>query len=369
LLRSTGYSIDELIHEKWWNIFYPNGKNDPEIIKLNEISSFGHRSVRDHVMVLPAKNGEDRYISWTTANIFDEDGNPKELIGLGTDITSERLRANKKAEEEKMNALASMAGGLAHEISNALQPILGLSEICAIQVAGKDQKLEESMHIIKRNALHCRDIVNGVLSFSRRDVRETKVYNLRELLSEVIDFADEFLAVDIKVACKGFGDDPDITQTEELNIKVSRTEMVQIMANLFANASHAMQQCGIIEVVLDKITIDGNGTKQNDLKKGKYALISVKDTGCGMDEDIQQSLFEPFFTTKGVGEGTGLGLASVYGIMKSYGGAIQVQSKPGEGSTFSLYIPVVENDKEQANATQTTIKKGDVHEDGQHTRH
>ena len=367
LLRSTGYTLQELLGKEWWSVFYPGGKQEPEAVRLNHISDNGLRCIRDHVMELKNKHEEIRYISWTTANILDSDGNPIELIGIGTDITEERKRGAMETEEQKMKALASMAGGLAHEISNALQPILGLSELCAMHVAGKDKKLEESMHIIQRNALHCRNIVNGVLSFARRDVKKKQIQNLREVLEGAMEFADEFLPVEVRVRCRGFGDGLNDANSH-LPVNINRTELVQIMANLFTNASHAMKSCGIIEVELGRVTFDGVVTQLHGMPNGDYAVISVKDSGYGMTEDVQKSLFQPFFTTKTVGEGTGLGLAAVYGIIKDWDGAIRVQSKPSEGSTFFLYIPIAD-DKATVELVNNQMLRGGLDENGKHTRH
>lgn len=374
LSRSTGYAMQELLGKKWWDIFYPDGKGNSEINLLNRISANGRRCIRDHVMAMPAKNGSLRYISWTTANVFDEDGNPVELIGLGNDITEERRRANEHAEEQKMKALAAMSGGLAHELSNALQPILGLGEICAMQARqNEDKKLEECMNIIQRNAMHCRDIVNGVLSFARRDVKRKETYHLQPLLEESLEFTDEFLPVEVNVKCTGLDQQAsDPSSPQSMYVQVNRTEMVQIMTNLFTNASHAMQRCGTIEVGLSRAFVDENNASVNSvsLPAGDYAVISVRDTGYGMSEEVQRSLFQPFFTTKTVGEGTGLGLAAVYGIIKDWGGAIRVQSKQGEGSTFFLYIPLVAApESHETRITGQHLQRDDSNENGKYTRH
>lgn len=369
LSRSTGYNMQEILGKKWFDVFYPKGKEDPEFEKLNQLSADGQRSIRDHVTTLRAKNGENRYISWTTANILDEVGNPIELIGLGNDITEERKRAATENEEQKMKALAGLAGGLAHEISNALQPILGLSEICAIQVASKDKKLEECMQIIQRNALHCRNIVNSVLSFARRETKKKKLHNLPEVLTETLSFTDEFLPMDVQVVCKGFNNDPATLHSQDIYANIDRTELVQIMANLFTNASHAMKRAGIIEVTLAEVLIDGVTTKLDNMPNGKYAVIAVKDHGHGMDEDVQKSLFQPFFTTKTVGEGTGLGLAAVYGIIKDWNGTVKVQSALGEGSTFFLYIPVADHPSRMDSLSDRVVEKDGYSENGKYTRH
>lgn len=370
LLHATGYTQQDLLGKNWWDVFYPGGEKNSQIEELNNISANGRRDVHDHVMMLKTKAGENRYISWTTANILDTGGNPVELIGLGADITEERTRAEKAAEEQKMKALAGLAGGLAHEISNALQPILGISEICALQAEGKDEKLHESMRIIQRNALHCRNIVNGVLTFARRDVRKIETYDLRALLEEAMEFTDEFMPPDVQVVCKGFGDGMAADALAPLRATINRTEFVQVMANLFANASHAMKNSGVIEVALDETVIDGTNTKLDSLPAGKYAVVTVKDRGHGMTEDVQKSIFQPFFTTKKVGEGTGLGLAAVYGIMKSWNGTVRVQSQPGAGSTFYLYFPAA-NGSEPSRAAfpDELLQNGELNEDGKHTRH
>lgn len=368
-LETTGYQRDDLLGLNWWKIFYPDGRNDPEIIKLNRASDGGRRTIRDHVMTMRTKDGRERKVSWTTGNIFDDNGQPSALIGVGTDITTERSRAANESEQEKMKALASMAGGLAHEISNALQPVLGMSEILEIRLRGKDEELEECSRTIKRNAMHARDIVVGVLAFSRRDQKKREDYKAGELLDEVMEFADEFLPIDVRVSCFGFGPGDTSGMNDNVHINVNRTEMVQVIANMFTNASHAMKQTGVIEVMLGQASIDEVISVSTGIQPGRYAVISIKDQGTGMSDETKKSLFTPFFTTKPLGEGTGLGLAAVYGIIRDWGGTIKVDSKEHDGTTFHIYIPMVEQEKEDSASAGKAAKTEESNTDGTYTYH
>ncbi|MBI4030229.1 MAG: PAS domain S-box protein [Proteobacteria bacterium] len=369
ILETTGYKKDELLGLNWWKIFYPAGRDDPEIIELNRISDGGRRCIRDHVMTLRTKDGGERKVSWTTGNIFGDDGQPSALIGVGTDITMERSRAANESEQEKMKALASMAGGLAHEISNALQPVLGMSEILEIRLKGKDEELEECSRTIKRNAMHARDIVAGVLAFSRRDQKKKDIYKAADLLDEVMEFADEFLPLDVSVRCFGFGPGDASGANDDVYINVNRTEMVQVIANMFTNAAHAMKQNGVIEVMLGQASVDEVISVSTGIKPGRYAVVSIKDQGIGMNDEVKKSLFTPFFTTKPLGEGTGLGLAAVYGIVRDWGGSIKVDSKECDGTTFHIYIPLVEPEKEQIEKPAGETMETESDADGAHTYH
>lgn len=257
------------------------------------------------------------------------------FAALIRDITDRKKTEDSLREKEKMESLAAMAGGLAHEINNALQPILGLSEAMVDRIGKEDEKGAAYMGTIRDNAFHVRNIVKSVLVFSHKGQREVETHALHGFLNDVIEFADEFVPSGVEI------DISNVAQNlEDYDIEANTTSMVQVFTNLFTNASHAMEQSGVIRIVTDIQYFDLIQSGARDVAEGPYAVVTVADTGCGIDEQTCEHIFEPFFTTKPTGVGTGLGLAAVYGIIRNMKGNIEVSSTPGEGTIFTLYLPV-----------------------------
>lgn len=346
LSRVSGYSQEELKGKNWWKLFYPKGRADPVINDLNVASDYGKKGIKDYVMPLTNKSGQTKMIAWTTVNIFDENGQEiEEFIAVGHDLTEERKRADDDKENHKMRALAMMSGGLAHEINNALQPVLGMADVLNSKLAdSEDEKLRKNVDTLYKNAVHARNIVEQVLNFSRRDAKEHKVSGASKIVNDAIEYCRSTLPETVELQTLGFGEDDNIL--DDIPIKVDDTGMKQVMSNLLNNAADAMEQEGTVKVSL--VPFDQLDDSKGDINPGKYALLAVADDGPGMDPDTLNSLFQPFFTTKKMGKGTGLGLATVYSIVNEWNGKIEVESDVGEGSTFKIYIPKSEEEIDQA---------------------
>lgn len=331
---ASGYKVEDLTGKNWWDVFFPKGKDDPDVKELNIASEKGRHPIKDYVMPLRRRDGLTRMISWTTVNLFDETGeNILEYIAVGHDITDERERAKLEKEHHKMRALALMAGGLAHEINNALQPVLGMADVMKTKFKDDgDPKLQQNLEVLYSNALHARKIVEQVLDFSRRDPEEKKVSGAADVVNEAIDYCRTIIPETVDLDTDGLEDG-----MNEILIKVDDTGMKQVMANLLGNAADAMDNEGWIKVSLSPF--ENNEGILEDMKIGDYALLAVADNGPGMDPETLSTLFQPFYTTKKMGQGTGLGLATVYSIVNEWNGKIEVESELGEGSTFKIYIP------------------------------
>lgn len=258
--------------------------------------------------------------------------------GIIRDITKQKKIEAALQERQRMESLGALAGGLAHEINNALQPVLGLSEALRDRFHDKDEKLTHYMNTIYNNTMHARNIVRDVLTFARKEPKKKELLPMADTLKESVDFADEFLPSSIKVDTSGI--DPGETP---FLVMIDKTGLIQIIANLLTNASHAMNEKGTVKIGMRRAYLDREIAAPLGLAEGDYATISIVDHGCGMSKETMSHLFEPFFTTKPLGVGTGLGLAAVYGIIREWGGKITVNSYPGEGTEFDLYIPVAGN--------------------------
>jgi PAS domain S-box-containing protein len=270
----------------------------------------------------------------------DEDGRPLRMVGTHTDITEHKLaEAQHHAlevqlrESQKMEAIGTLAGGVAHDFNNLLAAILG-NLVLAREDVGEGHPAQESLTEINRAAIRARQLVQQILTFSRRQTQEMVRQPLTPLVEEALGLMRSLLPAGIKLVARLPG--------RGLPVLADATQMQQVLMNLCTNAWQAMgDQAGDITVALREVTLDASTALQlGGVPSGAYACLSVADNGPGMDDDTQRRIFEPFFTTKAPGAGTGLGLAVVHGIVKAHRGAIRLRSRPGEGARFDVYLPL-----------------------------
>ncbi|MFZ2447939.1 MAG: PAS domain S-box protein [Syntrophobacteraceae bacterium] len=265
----------------------------------------------------------------------------------GAVLTFRDVTARRKAEEarknlrdqlrqaQKMEAIGTLAGGIAHDFNNILTPILGYCELCLHEVENNSSLYRKIDQVLK-SSLRAKDLVSQILAFSRKNELELRPVQVSLIVKEALNFLRSSLPSTIIIRRQV---DPDALQGRVL---ADPTRIHQIMINLCTNAAHAIgEKGGTLGVSLGLHEIESIGDRRHsDLAPGDYLMLSVSDTGCGIDEELQQRIFEPYFTTKGSGEGTGLGLAMVYGIVKGLGGSVSVTSKPGQGATFDILLPL-----------------------------
>jgi PAS domain S-box-containing protein len=274
-----------------------------------------------------------------TAIAFLDHGRPSAHLVV-QDIT-ERLalqESARRAEEQlqqaqKMEAVGSLAGGVAHEVNNMMSVILGFSEFLLRAPAMAEERLSEVRHIV-RAAERTAAVTRQLLAFSRRGFHQPQVLNLGPTMDELEPVVRRLLGEDRHLA---FASDA------SPRVRVDKGQLEQVIVNLAINARDAMPPGGTLTITTAETELP-NGAAAGDgatIPAGRYALVVVRDTGTGMDAATQMRIFEPFFTTKPVGKGTGLGLAAADGIMKQNGGYITVVSAPGRGATFTLYLPVL----------------------------
>ena len=252
------------------------------------------------------------------------------LALLLRDITeNQRLEAQLR-QAQKMEAVGRLAGGIAHDFNNLLTVINGYAEF-ALQDLPSDLALCDSINEILLAGRRAAELTNGLLAFSRKQVRRTTVLKLNETVHGTEKMLRRLVGEDIEITT---------VLTEDLwEIEADRSQMEQIIVNLAANARDAMPGGGTLTVETSNTEVDALVGQRLGIPAGQYALLAVSDTGTGMDAETQARIFEPFFTTKGPGKGTGLGLATVYGIVKQSCGAISVYSESGRGTTFKILLP------------------------------
>ena len=270
----------------------------------------------------------------TIAPVRGERGEVTHFIATKQDITARKELEQRFVQAQKMEAVGRLAGGVAHDFNNLLTVINGYVQILTQRSSPKDPRrgLFEEIQMAGERAA---SLTRQLLAFSRRQVLEPKVLDLSNVLANTETMLRRLIGEDIELATKlkpGLG-----------RVKVDPGQIEQVIMNLAVNARDAMPQGGKFIIETASVEVDEDYARSHKpMTPGKYVMLSVGDTGCGMDLATQAHIFEPFFTTKVKGKGTGLGLATVYGIVKQSGGFIWVYSEPGQGATFKIYFPCVE---------------------------
>ncbi|MCF8129689.1 MAG: response regulator [Deltaproteobacteria bacterium] len=251
-------------------------------------------------------------------------------------IESQRLTSQLQ-RAEKMESIGTLAGGIAHDFNNILSSVIGYTQL-SLDDAEKGSALEDNLQEVYTAGIRAKDLVKQILSFARQSDEKITPIKVGTIVKEVVKFIRSSIPTTIEIKSN--------IKSGSL-IMGNATQVHQILMNLCTNAAHAMEdEGGVLEISLNDVTIDNNAKKENiELKYGSYIELVVSDTGVGIAAESIDSIFEPYFTTKGAGEGTGLGLAMVHGIVESYGGNISVNSTIGEGTVFTIYLPITKRDK------------------------
>ena len=294
-----------------------------------------HGSVRDYEMKFRKKDGTEIDCLVTATVRQDDDGSILGYQGIIHDVTLRKCLQAQLQRAQKMEAIGTMAGGIAHDFNNILMPIIVNTQMALMDIpdGSPAQRLLEK---VVKAGNRAKDLVSQILTFSRRAEQEREPVKMSILIKETLKLLSSTLPSTIKI-------NEQIQATSDTVI-ADPIQIDQILLNLCTNAAHAMQhEGGVLEVSLTDIYLDSEAAAtQPDLREGPYVRLTVSDTGHGMDPAVMQQIFDPFFTTKTQGEGTGMGLSTVLGIVKSHGGAIIVHSKPHEGSAFHVYLPLSE---------------------------
>ena len=303
-------------------------------------------SLRNKEIQLKKRGGEPFWVSIDISLIRDDNGKPlrieSHINNINNRIKAEEERAtlqSQLAQSQKIEAVGKLAGGIAHDFNNILSVIIGKSEIALMKMDKTDQYYDSFVDI-KKAADHSANLTRQLLAFARRQTIAPQVVNINLLLDETLSMLQSLISEDI-----------DLTRspsTELWRVKIDPDQMAQIITNLCLNARDAIDGLGRIIVKTENISLDEQYyTNLSDYLPGDYVCISVSDNGCGMDIETQKQIFEPFFTTKGMAKGSGLGLATVQGIVIQNGVFLNVYSEVEQGTSFHIYLPSYTGDKEQ----------------------
>ncbi|WP_282607725.1 ATP-binding protein [Pelagibius sp. Alg239-R121] len=332
----TGYDAREVVGQNCR--FLQGPETDPEsVAKIRQTLKSG---VASTVLLLNyRKDGSRFWNRFQLSPVNDDAGKLCAYLGMQVDITEEIDRIGMENERQKLETLGRVAGGVAHELNNALQPILLYAELLADEDARNPAMLNQCSKGIFENARFASDVVNQVLSFARRDSSSNLVYDARTIIGEAVDFAAEYLPSSIVFDRQGFEPGGPLDGKQ---IKINRTGLLQVMTNLFKNAADATRDKGRIVVTL-WLSGDPAARSGHSDDPQNYVVISIADNGHGIESKTLKHIFEPFYTTKAPGEGTGLGLSTIYGIVERWGGRIAAHSTPGKGTTFRVLVPITSN--------------------------
>ncbi len=304
----------------------------------------------DGELVHTTRDGRQITVMSRQALQRDEAGIPTGILEINIDITAERRLEDQLRQSQKLEAIGTLAGGIAHNFNNILASIIGNAEL-ALDEVGEESPAQSNLDAIMRASLRASDHVKEILAFGRKSPTEPRSVHLAPLVQEIFNLLRASLPTTIRM-------DMHKTTTSDL-VFADPSRLQQVLMNLGTNAAHAMPDGGCLEIVLsDAVFESGQVLPDPELTPGNYIVLSIRDTGTGMDETIRRRIFEPFFTTKAVGRGTGLGLAVAYGIVKSFGGAISVESRPGRGSTFNVFLPKATDLPKIAPGTEKTVSGG-----------
>jgi nitrogen-specific signal transduction histidine kinase len=271
----------------------------------------------------------------TFSPIRDQSAKVTNYLAVERDVTREVRLEQHLRQMQKMEAIGTLAGGIAHDFNNLLNPIFINTELVLLD-APLDDRMRQYLQMVLQAAERGRNLVKQIITFSRQKEGERKPTKAEPLIKEVLKFLRSTLPQTVEIRQN--------IQRETAFILADPTQIHQVIMNLCSNAAYAMRERGgVLEVNLAEVEVDPDmALRYPDFKPGPYLRLTVTDTGAGMTREVMERAFDPFFTTKKPGEGSGMGLSVVHGIVRNHGGAITVYSEAGKGSTFNIFFPRLE---------------------------
>lgn len=279
------------------------------------------------------KEGKNIIVASRWTLVRDENGQPKSILTVNTDITEQKQLESQFLRVQRMESLGTLASGIAHDLNNALTPMMMTVQLLECKLP--DEQSQQWLSILETNIKRAADLVKQVLLFSRGLEGQRTTLQVEHLISEIERIAKQTFSKAIEIWT-------DKVTPNLWAISGNSTQLHQVLMNLCVNARDAMPDGGVLQISARNFWVDAQYARMNiEAKVGPYVLITVSDTGIGIRDEVIERIFEPFFTTKDVGKGTGLGLSTVLGIVKSHGGFVNVLSELGKGTQFQVYLPAL----------------------------
>ena len=341
LCKIFGYSRDELMGMN--NRQYTDEENAKELNQtFNKVYTTG-KPDKGFGWEILRKDGTKRAVEASVSLRKDAEGKPIGFRGVVRDISEKQSLEAKLQHAQKMEAIGTLAGGVAHDLNNILGGLVSYPELLLLKLP-EDSPLRKSILTIQKSGEKAAAVVQDLLTLARRGVVITEVVNPNDIISEYLESLEH---EKIKSYHPGIHIETHL-EKEVLNILGSSTHLSKTVMNLVSNAAEAMPEGGLLTVSTENRYVDRSIRGYNDVKQGDYVVLTVSDTGTGIDPDDMEKIFEPFYTKKKMGRsGTGLGMAVVWGTVKDHNGYIDVQSTEGKGTTFTLYFPVTRKSVEE----------------------
>ena len=337
----TGYPAADMVGRNFWQTLYP-GDEYGQAEQLSRELEEG--DVRDCEMVLTTRAGEKRTIAWSFVRRLDEAGKLIEIVGFGNDISERRGLEEQLRQSQKMEAVGRLAGGVAHDFNNLMTAVTGYSELLLRREKKKDGARKE-LEEIHRAGERAAELTRQLLAFGRRQMMKPRVVDLNGIVAGMDSMLRRLIGEDVDLLTAL---SPDLGQ-----VKVDPGQIEQALMNLALNSRDAMPSGGKLTISTTNVSLDDAYARRHvGVRPGPYVMLAVSDTGSGIDAQTRSHLFEPFFTTKGQPQATGMGLSTVYGIVKQSGGHIFVYSESGHGTAIKIYLPRVEGQVEATLASE-----------------
>jgi PAS domain S-box-containing protein len=341
--RMVGYSSVELEQ------IDPSAAEDADARReLHEELLSGRRDGYEQEQRFTAKDGSEIWGRVDVTLVRDAGQRPQYVLSMVQDVTQHKLLEDQLRQAQKMEAIGRLAGGVAHDFNNLLTAISGYANLVLDRLRERDSDLTDDVREIDKAAQRAHSLTRQLLAFSRKQLLQPQILNLNDVVGDMDTMLRRLIGEDIEIIT--------VYGSGLARVRADLGQLQQVIINLVVNARDEMPGGGTLSIQTANSVVppDEASRRGNDVQAGPFVTLTIRDTGRGMDSETKARLFEPFFTKKGVGKGTGLGLATVYGIVKQSGGFIDVESEPGEGASFTIELPAAlapvaqPLDKEQA---------------------
>ncbi|MGV3719621.1 MAG: PAS domain S-box protein, partial [Actinomycetota bacterium] len=342
LERMLGYNSEELRDQSIAEITHPDDLAEDHRLYLEMME--GRRECYQLEKRFRHKDGRDVWGRLTASLVRGAEGQPLFGIGMVEDISERKALQEQFRQAQRMEAVGQLAGGVAHDFNNMLAVITGYSELM-LGSLDPGSPLRAYVDEISKAGERAAGLTKQLLAFSRKQLLESRVFDLNATVHRMDKMLRRLIGEDIELVT--------LTGVRPLKIKADPSQIEQVVMNLAINGRDAMPVGGLLSIHTANVRMEVADPHHPELQPGEYVSLQIRDTGCGIDPEVLPRIFEPFFTTKEVGKGPGLGLATVYGIVRQSGGSITVESEPGQGATFTVLLPAAPSDAQKADERQS----------------